>query len=83
MRSDVHIKFNPNEDLIVINTSVNLSHDIFHGGCEIISVTNNLHKVLGYSTQYLIGKNINRFLPKIYTEFHDEIITNYLNKKDS
>lgn len=33
-----------------MNTSVNVSNDIFHGGCEIISVTNNVHKVLGYSS---------------------------------
>lgn len=71
MKPDKHIKFNPNQDLIVINTSVNVSSDIFHGGCEMISVTNNVHKILGYSSHQLIGKNINRFLPKIYTEFHD------------
>ncbi len=64
----------------MINTSVNVSNDIFRGGCEIISVTNNVYKVLGHSSQDLIGKNINRFLPKIYAEFHDEIIDTYLSR---
>ena len=80
---DHRIKFESNEDLVVMNTSVNSTTDIFHGGCEIVSVSNNVDKVLGYSSADLIGKNINRFLPKLYTEFHDTIITDYLNREDS
>lgn len=83
MRVDRNIKFSPNQDLIVLNTSVNITRDIFHGGCEIVSVSNNVHKVLGYSSNDLIGKNINRFLPKLYAQFHDDIIKNYLNRENS
>ena len=67
----------------MINTSVNVINDIFHGGCEIVSVTNNVYKVLGYSSHNLIGKNINRFLPKLYIDFHDQIINNFLSRNSS
>ena len=42
-----------------------------------------MYKILGYLSKDLIGKNINRFLPKIYTEFHDDFISKYLNKDNS
>jgi PAS domain S-box-containing protein len=80
IRPNHQVKFTANEDLIVINSSLNVVNDIFHGGCEIVSVTSNVYKVLGYASQELIGKNINRFLPKLYCEFHDQAIDRYLTR---
>ena len=82
MRPQHRIKFLPNEDILVFNVAVNRTNDIFHGGCTVISVTSNVFKILGYTSNDLIDKNINRFLPKIYVDFHDNIITDYLNKEE-
>lgn len=56
------------------NGNAGMKSDIFNGGCEIINITHNIDKILGYFYKDLIGKNINRFLPKIYTKFHDKFI---------
>lgn len=45
-----------------------------------MSVSSNVYKVLGYASQDLIGKNINRFLPKLYCEFHDQVVDGYLSR---
>jgi signal transduction histidine kinase len=53
-------------------------------GHRLGSVTNcNSHTkvMLGFEKDSIIGKNITKIMPKIYTDLHDDFLLNFLRNK--
>lgn len=52
-------------------------------GCNLGTILNcNLmvKNILGYSKQVIVGKNVNRLMPKAFTEIHNSFILKYLRQ---
>ena len=60
--------------LIVIDTvSPNLG--------TVVNTNSEIKEFLGYDKNYMIGKNVTRLMPKVYSKLHDNFILNYLKRE--
>jgi PAS domain S-box-containing protein len=48
----------------------------------IVNCSPHIKNQLGYEKTTLLGKNITRIMPKMYSDLHNNFILNYLHKKD-
>ena len=53
-----------------------------HNLGKILSCSINSFKYLGYTTQQLLGKNINSLMPPTIASFHDEALKSKLQNKE-
>jgi PAS domain S-box-containing protein len=49
---------------------------------HVICCNSQIKHTLGYERDSLIGKNITHIMPKIYSDLHNNLLLNYLHKKD-
>ena len=47
----------------------------------ITNCNTEFKKMLGYDKHELIDKKVNKIMPKSFTEFHDNLVRNYIQKK--
>ena len=75
---DVASKYDENSNTAVIIISGD------DGKTGIVEHTNNLVKdLLGYHRSELLDRNVSTIMPKIYGEYHDEVLKRYLGSSES
>lgn len=73
MGMDEKVRFRPNEEMTVICIST------CNGTLgQVLSCNNLIKKFLGYDKKELIGNKINKIMPKVFHELHDDFVKNYL-----
>jgi len=51
---------------------------------SLATITNcntEFKKMLGYEKNELIDKKVNKIMPKAFSEFHDNLVRNYIRKR--
>lgn len=55
-----------------------------HNRAHILNVNFDITRILGFSKFDLVGQNIkNKILPKIFYNFHDELVNHYIDTSRS
>jgi len=52
---------------------------------SLATITNcntEFKKMLGYEKNELIDKKVNKIMPKAFSEFHDNLVRNYIRKRE-
>ena len=71
-------KYGENSNTCIITVSGNFNN------IGIVTNTNNeITRILGFSKSDLIGQNVNRIMPKVYADQHDQFMRNYLETSES
>lgn len=47
---------------------------------EIVSTNSQIKELLGFEKSTLIGKNVIKLMPKIYSELHNSFIINFIKR---
>lgn len=49
----------------------------------VTNVNNEITRILGFSKSDIVGQNVNRIMPKVYADQHDQFMKNYLETSES
>ncbi|KAM3130308.1 hypothetical protein pb186bvf_017604 [Paramecium bursaria] len=72
------LKYGENSNTCIITCSGN------YNNIGIVTNTNNeITRILGFSKSDVIGQNVNRIMPKVYADQHDQFMKSYLETSDS
>jgi len=72
------LKYGENSNTCIVTCSGNFN------SIGIVTNTNSeITRILGYSTNDIIGQNINRILPKVHADLHDGFMRVYLESSES
>ncbi|CAD8089671.1 unnamed protein product [Paramecium primaurelia] len=71
-------KYGENANTCIITCSGN-----YNNIGVVTNVNNEITRILGFSKSDIIGQNVNRIMPKVYADQHDQFMKNYLETSDS
>ena len=66
------LKYGENSNTCIITTSGN-----FNTMGTVMNSNNEITRILQYSKSDVIGQNINRIMPKVYSDIHDRLMRRY------
>lgn len=49
----------------------------------VLNANSHVKDLLGFDKNLLIGKNVTKLMPKIYTELHNTFMLNFIRSEDS